>query len=301
MNGGGDAAPTEGDRASDRASDRANDRWRSVRVWPSAPGESGREAIVAALFALGSTGVHEDGDVLVTFFPVHAMDDETLLRSVADADGAARIELGFADGQEWVRQWPARVGLHVVGSLTVAPPWLAAGCDPARTIVIDPAMAFGTGEHETTRGALRLLAHVVRPGDVVADLGAGSAVLAIAAAKLGAARVAAIEMDPDAIGNAEANVARNGVADRVRVIEGFAQTLLPLVAPVRVVTANIISSVVIELLPAIMSALADGGQAVLSGILREERDSMLAVLQESGWRVEREDAEGEWWSTIVAR
>ncbi len=297
MNGGGDAAPVVGDRASDRASD----RWRSVRVWPSAPGGSGRDAIVAALFALGSTGVHEDGDVLVTFFPVDAIDDDTILRSVVHADAAGRVELGFADGQEWVRRWPAGVGSHVVGSLTVAPPWLAAGCDPARTIVIDPGMAFGTGEHETTRGALRLLSHVVRSGDVVADLGAGSAVLAIAAAKLGAGRVAAIEMDPDAIGNAEANVIRNGVADRVRVIEGSAQMLLPLVAPVRVVTANIISSVVIELLPAIMSALSEGGQAVLSGILRDERGSMLAVLHESGWQVEREDAEGEWWSTTVAR
>jgi hypothetical protein len=71
---------------------------------------------------------------------------------------------------------------------------------------------------------------VVRPGDVVADLGAGSAVLAIAAAKLGAARVAAIEFDPDAIENAEDNVRRNGVADRVTVIEGDATVLLPLVA-----------------------------------------------------------------------
>ncbi len=75
--------------------------------------------------------------------------------------------------------------------------------------------------------------------------------LAIAAAKLGAAHVAAIEIDPDAIENAEENVARNGVAERVAVIEGDAATLLPLVAPVRVVTANIISSVLIELLPAI--------------------------------------------------
>jgi len=301
VNGGGDAAPIEGDRASDRESGRASDRWRSVRVWPSARDASAREAVIAALFSLGSTGVHEDGDVLVTFFPASAMDEDTLLRSVADADAAARVELGYVDAQEWVQRWPARVALHVVGALTVTPPWLAAGCDPARTVVIDPGMAFGTGDHETTRGALRLLAHVVRPGDVVADLGAGSAVLAIAAAKLGAARVAAIEMDPDAIGNAEANVMRNGVADRVRVIEGFAQMLLPLVAPVRVVTANIISSVVIELLPAIMSALAVGGQAVLSGILRDERAAMLAVLHESGWRVEREDAEGEWWSAIVAR
>ena len=301
MNGGGEAAPVEGDPASNRASDRASDRWRSVRVWPSAGGAGGREEIVTALFGLGSTGVHEEGDVLVTFFPADALDDDTLLRTIADADTEARVELGFADGQEWVRRWPARVGSHVVGSLTVAPPWLAAGFDPIRTIVIDPGMAFGTGEHETTRGALRLLSHVVRPGDVVADLGAGSAVLAIAAAKLGAARVAAIEMDPDAIGNAEANVIRNGVADRVRVIEGFAQVLLPLVAPVRVVTANIISSVVIELLPAITSALADDGQAILSGILRDERNAMLAVLHESGWHVERDDAEGEWWSTIVAR
>jgi ribosomal protein L11 methyltransferase len=305
VNGGGEAAPIEGgpaiEHAADQASDQASDRWRSVRVWPSVAGENGREAIVAALFALGSTGVHEDGEMLVTFFPADAVGDDMLLRTIAGADTAARVEMGYADGQEWVRRWPARVGCHVVGSLTVAPPWLAAGCDPARTIVIDPGMAFGTGEHETTRGALRLLSEVIRPGDIVADLGAGSAVLAIAAAKLGAARVAAIEMDADAIGNAEENVRRNGVSDRVRVIEGFAQMLLPLVAPVRVVTANIISSVVIELLPAIMSGLTNDGQAILSGILRDERASMLAVLDESGWRVEREDAEGEWWSTIVAR
>jgi ribosomal protein L11 methylase PrmA len=76
--------------------------------------------------------------------------------------------------------------------------------------VIDPGMAFGTGDHPTTRGVVRLMQGAVRPGDLVADLGAGSAVLSIAAIKLGAARAAAIEFDPDAIGNAEENVARNG-------------------------------------------------------------------------------------------
>jgi ribosomal protein L11 methyltransferase len=293
VTGGGGAAPV--------ARDREDDRWRSVRVWPSAPGDTGREAIVAALFAHGSTGVHEDGDVLVTFFPAMSVSDEALIQSVARADAHARVELGFADGQDWNRRWPTQVGAHVVGALTVAPPWLAGEYDPGRTIIIDPGMAFGTGEHETTRGALRLLSQVIRPGDLVADLGAGSGVLAIAAAKLGAVRVAAIEMDHDAIGNAEENVIRNGVADRVRVIEGPAQTLLPLVAPVRVVTANIISSVVVELLPAIAAALTVDGQAILSGILLEERDAMIAVLHENDWRVEGEDAEGEWWSTIVRR
>jgi ribosomal protein L11 methyltransferase len=160
-------------------------------------------------------------------------------------------------------------------------------------------MAFGTGEHATTRGVLRLMQAIIRPGDVVADLGAGSAVLAIAAAALGAARVAAIEMDGEAIGNAEENVARNAVGNRVHVIHGDAAVLLPLLAPVRVVLANIISSVLIELLPAIGAALTDDGAAVVSGILTVERDHMLTVLGAGGWRVTDEIAEGEWWSVAV--
>jgi ribosomal protein L11 methyltransferase len=125
-------------------------------------------------------------------------------------------------------------------------------------------------------------------------------VLAIAAAKLGASRCFAIEMDPDAIGNAEENVARNGVAPQIAVLEGDAFAFLPLVAPVRVVLANIISSVLIELLPAIRDALAPGGVAILSGILAEERAMMLAALA-ADWEVEAEDPEEQWWSVRIRR
>src|SRR5439155_11259178 len=173
---------------------------------------------------------------------------------------------------DWSQQWRQSIGAQELGALVIAPPWLADRFDPGRTIVIDPGMAFGTGEHATTRGVVRLLQSLVRRGDRVADLGAGSAVLAIAAAKLGAAHVAAIEIDPDAIGNAEQNVRRNDVEDRVIVIEGDARVLLPLVAPVRLVTANIVSSVIVELLPVIASALDANGRAILSGILLSERD-----------------------------
>jgi ribosomal protein L11 methyltransferase len=183
--------------------------------------------------------------------------------------------------------------------LTVCPPWLAEGKDPARTIVIDPQMAFGTGEHQTTRGVLRLLPDVIRAGDRVADLGAGSAVLAIGAVKLGAAWVAAIELDHDAIANAEENVRRNGVADKVRVIEGDAGLLLPLVAPVRVITANIQASVLVPLLPVMAEALTDDGEAILSGILVTEREEMLAALAKHGWTPKQEDAEEAWWSVRV--
>ncbi|MGI8402989.1 MAG: 50S ribosomal protein L11 methyltransferase, partial [Gemmatimonadaceae bacterium] len=141
---------------------------------------------------------------------------------------------------------------------------------------------------------------VVRVGDKVADLGAGSAVLSIAAARLGAARVTAIEIDHDAIGNAEGNVAANGVSDRVEVIEGDAGTLLPLLAPVRVVLANIISSVLIPLLPVIRNSLGAGGQAILAGILLDERADMVKALDVDGWTIEREDTEDVWWSVQIA-
>jgi ribosomal protein L11 methyltransferase len=147
---------------------------------------------------------------------------------------------------------------------------------------------------------MRLMQGVVRAGDIVADLGAGSAVLSIAAARLGAERVAAIELDYDSIGNAEANVIANGVESRVQVIEGDVGVLLPLLAPVRVVLANIISSVLVPLLPTIRTSLTRDGQAILAGILYEEAGAIRSVLDADGWSIQREDTEDEWWSVQIA-
>ena len=277
----------------------ANARWISVRLQPDrAPGA--REACLGALFAVGAQGVHEDGMALVTHFPP-GTDLEAVHRAVTEADELVLIETAPVPDIDWTEAWKSRITAHQLGALTVAPPWLAEGQDPATTIVIEPGMAFGTGEHATTRGVVRLLPRQLQAGATVADLGAGSAVLAIAAAKLGAARVYAIELDSDAIPDAEKNVERNGVADRVHVFEADAGALLPLVAPVDVVLANIISSVLIELMPIIGTSLRDGGTAILSGILREERETMLDVLAAHGWVVLEEDAEDIWWSVSIAK
>jgi ribosomal protein L11 methyltransferase len=270
--------------------------WLSVRV---RPGES-PDAALGALFDIGSEGVQETGGELVTHFPGDT--DEVMVRAaILAADPHASVVTRVIPAVDWSEEWKRGVGAHELGSLAIVPPWLAEGRDPATTIVIEPEMAFGTGEHQTTRGVVRLLPSVIRAGDKVADLGAGSAVLAIAAVKLGAAHVTAIELDHDSIANAEQNVERNGVADRVTVIEGDAAVLLPLVAPVRVVLANIISSVLLELLPVIAGALTPDGEAVLSGILVEERAMMLDALATSGWELLGEDSEGAWWSARVAR
>ncbi len=269
--------------------------WIRLAVRPS--DDARRDAISAALFAAGAQGLHEDGAWLVTVVE----DPAPLAHAARVADPQATVEQTELPPTDWSEAWKSRIGAHELGALAIVPPWLAEGRDPARTIVIEPEMAFGTGEHPTTRGVVRLLPGVLRAGDLVADLGAGSAVLAIAAAKLGARRVAAIELDGEAIANAEANVLRNGVADRVTVIEGDAEVLLPLVAPVRVILANIISSVLTALLPAMEAALPPDGRAILSGILREERPHMVAVLEAQGWRIEAEDHEAEWWSVVIAR
>jgi len=277
--------------------------WTSVRVRPgrgASDAAAARSACLSALFASGAQGVHEDGASLVTHFPP-GFNLEAVHRALTEADSDVTIETTPVPEIDWSVEWKARIVAHPLGPLTVSPPWLAHQYDAARCIVIDPGMAFGTGDHATTRGVIRLLPQVLRAGDVVADLGAGSAILAIAAAKLGAARVYAIELDHDSIANAEENVMRNGVADVVHVFEGDASALLPLVAPVRVVLANIISSVLIELLPIIGLCLAEDGAAILSGILRDERDTIVTALHDHEWHIVDEDAEDIWWSAIVRR
>jgi ribosomal protein L11 methyltransferase len=111
-------------------------------------------------------------------------------------------------------------------------------------LVIDPQMAFGTGEHATTRGCLRLLDDALRPGDRVLDVGSGSGILAIAAARLGASEVIAVEADADANLNARENLALNGVEGQVRLEEGYADAELIARCTFDLILANILSSVI---------------------------------------------------------
>jgi len=272
--------------------------WQTLRVTPSHDGV--RDAVAAALFSGGAEGLMEDGASFVTHVPVDH--DLILLRAeVQRADPAAQVLVTPLDAATASPELHGTVQAHDLGAFVITPPWLADQYDPARTIIVEPGMAFGTGEHATTRGVLRLLPQVLRRGDLVADLGAGSAVLAIAAAKGGASKVIAIELDDDAMSNAEENLGRNGVADRVHLLCGDASVLLPFFAPVRLVLANIISSVHVEMLPIVERCLAPDGVVIISGILQTERDEMLRHLADTGWRMIADDSQGEWWSATIVR
>ncbi len=269
--------------------------WTTVRVRNPAD----RAAVIRALFEAGAEGVQELDSEVITH--VRDLDPDTVRRLISRADASASVEFAPTPDVDWSSEWRSRIGAHRLGRIVVTPPWLADQFSADERVVIEPAMAFGTGEHETTRGVVRLMQALIRAGDTVADLGAGSAVLAIAAARLGARRVVAIELDPDAIGNAEENVERNGVAGAVSVLQGDASVLLPLVGPVRVILANILSSVLRELLPVIRDALTEDGVAILSGILGVEQPEMEEALRQGGWHVLHTDEEGLWWSVAIAR
>lgn len=269
-----------------------------LAVSPSDPAR--RDAVSAALFEAGAGGILEDGDRLVVVFETEAT-ARTAEAAARVADSGAATVCEAYDPGDWNDAWRRGVRAHPVGGLVVAPPWLADSYPRDTTIVIDPGLGFGTGEHETTRLALRLLQEVVRAGDSVADVGCGSGVLALAAARLGAARVVALENDGQGVANAVENVERNALGDVVKVIEGDAAVLLPLLGPVRVIAANIIAPVLVALLPVFDRSLAPAGELVVGGVLTAERDQFVAAARAGGFVPVAEVSEGDWWSARLVR
>jgi ribosomal protein L11 methyltransferase len=236
---------------------------------------------------------------------------DSVIGFAADASVAARaaeaITAAFGSGVavtqapvvevDWSRRWRDGLGVRRIGRLSIGPSWLLA--PGPLTVVIDPETAFGTGEHGSTRGALRLLDRRLTPGARVLDLGAGSGVLGIAAVKLGAATALGIELDEEAIPVAEANAARNAVSDRARFVAGDARLLAPLAGPVELVTTNILRNVNESLLEPIRATLVPGGVAVFAGLEAADADPFIRLLGDHGYQVFEDLVDDGWWSAAA--
>lgn len=261
-----------------------------------------------ALVTRGSLGVQEEDGAVVAYLPEPpdpgAFVDE-LRTALAEELPNAPAELAWRcqENEDWIARWREGLGpRQVTERLVVKPTWTAWEAKPGQVVVdVDPQMAFGTGEHATTRGCLRLLDDALRPGERVLDVGSGSAILSIAAAKLGAREVVAVEYDPDANLNARENVEGNGVQSRVEIVEAMADPeLLASLGPFDLVLANILSGVIRPLLPAFLSALrGPDGRLILSGILRTEAAEVVHDAEAAGFRVCEVDEEEEWWSALL--
>lgn len=277
-------------------------KWLVVSVRPSSAAHT--DAVTEGLLVLGGTAVQEANGELTSYLPA-PIDLDVWLALATDTLGSP-FTWRWQEDEDWTQTWkhglqPRRVGHNFI----VAPSWTT----PARragdrVIVIDPEMAFGTGEHATTRGALRFIEQCTQPGHRMLDVGSGSAILAIGAALCGAAEVLAVECDEDAIENARDNITRNRVAGVVRletalVDETFLHTHGN--AAFDIIAANVLSGVLRPLLPAFHRSLKPDGSLILGGILEEEADDMIESAQAAGFILMAEDLEDEWWGGLLRR
>lgn len=214
--------------------------------------------------------------------------------------GPLTMEVSEEDDSLWKDNWktyflPKKVGRRLV----VKPTWYDyEGGDDDLVIELDPGMAFGTGTHETTSLCLRLMEEHLRPGDRVLDVGCGSGILSIAAARLGAASVLGVEIDPQAAEVARENVARNGVGDVVRVMEGDLTQGVAFRG--ELVVANLMADLIVRLSPDVGKHLLPGGLYIASGILLEKRDAVAGAIRGAGFAIE-EIREDGMWCAIAAR
>lgn len=264
----------------------------------------GRDKLGAWLVARTGQAVEErDDGTLVTFAADERAADELIVEIERAADGfAPETSRRRIEPVDWSTRWRDGLGFRSIGRLTVAPSWAADPVDLAGPIVVlDPEMAFGSGEHGSTRVALALLERLVQCGDFVLDLGSGSGILALAAVKLGAARAVGIETDPDANVVAARNASRNGVGEGVAFLDGDAGDLAPLLGPADLVLSNIARSANSALLPAIARALRPEGTAIFSGMAVAEAQLFLPALDSAGFTILQERTDTGWWGVAARR
>lgn len=248
------------------------------------------------------------------FAPVAIQEDDTgefahrwrvFFRSAASRD-AARVAIASdasvqtspisVPDEDWARRSQDNLKAIEAGGLIIAPPWDVPG-GKTPVIIIEPSTGFGTGHHATTRLCLVLLQKLAARGARVLDIGTGSGVLALAAWKLGAGDVVAIDNDADALANARDNIARNGAAPAIDIIRDDLESLR--IQRADIVLANLTGAVLVRYAAELRGLAMDGGYLILSGFAPDD----LAVIRTAfaGLTVIAEQTDGDWAAVLLKR
>ena len=252
--------------------------------------------------------VTRDGALVRAFFyaPLAGHERRALRRRLAAlplGSRLPRLRYRAVEDLDWSHAWKEQFKTLRIGRLVVRPSWEPAEPgDSEIAVTLDLGRAFGTGQHPTTRLCLaaieRTLAAGARGGCVL-DVGTGSGILALAAARLGAARVDALDLDAEAVAVARDNARRNGLEDHIRIAEGSLGRAWPAGwdVPARgyeLVVVNISSAAVQELMPAAAEALRPGGRLIASGFMTERATRLEAAAREAGLISVGVEHDGEW-------
>jgi len=256
-----------------------------------------RDSVESALLDLGAPGLQIEDDGERSRITAHFSAPAPLAALRTYCQGLAelhpqlappRITSGEVTDGGWAENWKQHFPALSIGDrLFVHPPWVKDVPVARVGVLLDPGMAFGTGHHASTHGCLALLERALtgRRAAQVLDLGCGSGILAIAAIKLGAARAAAIDIDPDACAVAQENAAINGVAAAIRIDTNLAAAP----GPFDIVLANLFATQLVDFAPIIAARLAPGAVAIGAGILLGEAEMVRDAWQRVGLV-----ADGDW-------
>lgn len=240
------------------------------------------------------------------FFPIDKADElyKCLLKDLQGLkeNGGEYINFGtlevvkrIVDGDDWIEVWRKHYRPIYFGKITVCPEWIKYDGD-GEVVYIDSNMAFGTGEHETTAMCVKLIEKYIKPSDTVIDVGTGSGILGLAAAKLGAKSVIMTDIDPVAVEAANRNAKLNKVDD---VCKATLTNLLDgIVGAGDIVVANITAEVLAFLVKDIRSYVKADGVVILSGILNDRLEKVINAYEEAGLKTEETLTDGEWSAAV---
>ena len=281
-------------------------RWHRVDIVVP---EDVAELLAAECFELGSCGLQTEavGDThtrLTAFFDEDNSPDtiRTGLNLVVERVDCERPEILISEevASDWNAEWRRFYEpVWATESIVVHPPWIPVDTLPGQmAIVIDPAMAFGTGGHESTQTALAGLEDTRLEDRRILDVGTGSGVLAIAACHLGVTSLVGVDIDPIAIDNARlnlhANLGSEHVSQRVVLQQGSAEDAGD--EPFDVIVANIEGHILLPMVPVLMQKLAPGGCIIFAGLLRKEERAFIDGLVSAGLTIDGRWQRDDWFS-----
>ncbi|MGX5388707.1 50S ribosomal protein L11 methyltransferase [Bacillus thuringiensis] len=286
-------------------------KWSEISIHTT---EEAVEAVSHILHEAGASGVAiedpAEGVLIKAYFPQTDSLHETIAGVKSSIDvlpsydieiGTGNITVNEVNEEDWATAWKKYYHpVQISDTFTIVPTWeeYTPSSPDEKIIELDPGLAFGTGTHPTTTMCIRALEKTVQPGDTIIDVGTGSGVLSIAAAKLGASSVQAYDLDPVAVESAEMNVRLNKTDDIVSV--GQNSLLEGIEGPVDLIVANLLAEIILLFPEDAARVVKSGGLFITSGIIAAKEKVISEALEQAGFTIE-EVLRMEDWVAIIAR